>query len=131
MLHGRKVGNHLGVDPKTEEDRRMWRLLQDHRRHDGLDRGPQFPGGVTMTDLPKPDYARNMRLIGHSDQGGRPDGVQLMVHRGFAYIGHMFSKGFSVIDVRDPRNPQAGRAISRRRPTPGTSICRRTATCCW
>ena len=60
-----------------------------------------------MTDLPKPDYARNMRIIGHSDQGGRPDGVQVMVHRGFAYVGHMFSKGFSVIDVRDAKNPRA------------------------
>ena len=60
-----------------------------------------------MSDLPKPDYARNMRIVGHTDQGGRPDGVQVMVHRGFAYVGHMFSKGFSVIDVRDPRNPKA------------------------
>ena len=60
-----------------------------------------------MTDLPKPDYARNMRIVGHSDQGGRPDGVQVMVHRGFAYVGHMFSKGFSVIDVRDAKNPRA------------------------
>ena len=59
-----------------------------------------------MADLPKPDYARNLRLIGHSDQGGRPDGVQLMVQDGFAYIGHMFSKGFSVVDVRDPKNPK-------------------------
>jgi hypothetical protein len=47
-----------------------------------------------------------MRLIGHSDQGGRPDGVQLMVHRGFAYIGHMVSQGFSIVDVRDPKNPK-------------------------
>src|SRR5215472_16162753 len=60
-----------------------------------------------MSRLPIPDYARNMRLIGHSDQGGRPDGVQIMVHRGFAYVGHMFSKGFSVIDVRDPTNSRA------------------------
>jgi hypothetical protein len=60
-----------------------------------------------MTDLPKPDYARNMRIIGYSDQGGRPDGVQIMVHRGFGYVGHMFSKGFSVIDVRDAANPRA------------------------
>src|SRR5204862_938811 len=37
--------------------------------------------------------------------GGRPDGVQLMVHRGFAYIGHMFSNGFSVVDVKDPARP--------------------------
>ena len=29
MLHGRKLGTHLGVDLKTDEDRRMWRLLQD------------------------------------------------------------------------------------------------------
>ena len=26
-----------------------------------------------------PDYARNMRIVGHSDQGGRADGVQVMV----------------------------------------------------
>ncbi len=59
-----------------------------------------------MSDLPKPDFARNMRIVGYSDQGGRPDGVQLMVHRGFAYIGHMFSKGFSVVDVRNPKGPK-------------------------
>jgi len=68
-------------------------------------------------DLPKPDYARNMRLIGYSDQGGRPDGVQIMVHRGYAYVGHMFSKGFSVIDVRDPRTP---RAVNHLAAPPGT-----------
>jgi len=60
-----------------------------------------------MSDLPKLDHARNMRVVGHSDQGGRPDGVQVIVHRGYAYVGHMFSKGFSVIDVRDPKNPRA------------------------
>ncbi|HUH84653.1 MAG TPA: hypothetical protein VLX85_08570 [Stellaceae bacterium] len=57
-------------------------------------------------DLLRPDYAHHMRLLGHSDQGGRADGVQLMVHRGYAYIGHIFSKGFSVLDVRDPRTPK-------------------------
>jgi hypothetical protein len=60
-----------------------------------------------MNELPKPDYARNMRIVGHSDQGGRPDAVQVMVHRGYAYVGHMFSKGFSVLDVRDPKKPRA------------------------
>jgi len=68
-------------------------------------------------DLPKPDFARNMRLIGYSDQGGRPDGVQIMVERGFAYVGHMFSKGFSVIDVRDPRNPKPANYVAA---PPGT-----------
>ncbi len=70
-----------------------------------------------MTDLPKPDYARNMRIVGHTDQGGRPDGVQVMVHRGFAYVGHMFSKGFSVVDVRDAKNP---RAVNYLAAPPGT-----------
>jgi hypothetical protein len=59
-----------------------------------------------IQDLPVPELSRNMRLIGHTDQGGRPDGVQLMVHRGYAYIGHMFSKGFSVVDVKDPARPK-------------------------
>ncbi len=61
---------------------------------------------MASQNLPKPEYAKNMKLIGHSDQGGRPDGVQLMVNKGFAITGHMFSKGFSVIDVRDPRDPK-------------------------
>jgi hypothetical protein len=70
-----------------------------------------------VSDLPKPDYARNMRLIGHSDQGGRPDGVQVMVHRGYATIGHMFSKGFSIVDVRDPKNPKPANYVAA---PPGT-----------
>ena len=68
-------------------------------------------------DLPRPDHARNMRLVGYCDQGGRPDGVQVMVHRGHAYVGHMFSKGFSVVDVRDPKNPRAAAYIAA---PPGT-----------
>jgi 2-polyprenyl-6-methoxyphenol hydroxylase-like FAD-dependent oxidoreductase len=31
MLHGRKLGTYFGVDLKTEQDRRMWKLLQDRR----------------------------------------------------------------------------------------------------
>lgn len=60
-----------------------------------------------MGELPKPDYARAMRLIGHSDQGGRGDGLQVMVHRGFAYVAHPWSGGFTIIDVKDPKNPGA------------------------
>jgi len=29
MLHGRKLGTHLGVGLKTDEDRKMWKRLQD------------------------------------------------------------------------------------------------------
>src|SRR3984893_11639552 len=31
MLHGRKLGTHLGVNLQTDEERAMWRLLQDQR----------------------------------------------------------------------------------------------------
>ena len=57
---------------------------------------------------------QNVRLVGYCDQGGRSDGVQIMVHRGYAYVGHIFSKGFSVIDVHDPKNPKQLKI--RRRP---------------
>ncbi|MCB1983087.1 MAG: hypothetical protein KDF63_14665 [Rhodoferax sp.] len=56
-------------------------------------------------DLTPPDFARNMRLIGHSDIGGRGDGLQLMVHRGHAYVAHPWSQGFSIVDLRDPIKP--------------------------
>jgi hypothetical protein len=50
---------------------------------------------MIASDLPSPTRARNMRLIGHSDQGSRPDGVQIMVEKRYAYVGHFFSKGLS------------------------------------
>jgi 2-polyprenyl-6-methoxyphenol hydroxylase-like FAD-dependent oxidoreductase len=31
MRHGRKLGTHLGVNLRTDEDRAMWKLLQDYR----------------------------------------------------------------------------------------------------
>src|SRR6202045_5171283 len=50
--------------------------------------------------------SRNLSFISRSDQGGRGDGVQVMVHRGYAYVGHGFSNGITIIDVRDPKNPK-------------------------
>src|SRR5258708_8183274 len=57
--------------------------------------------------MARADAAKNISFVAYSDQGGRPDGVQVIVHKGFAYVGHMFSDGFSVLDVRDPRKPEA------------------------
>ena len=50
--------------------------------------------------------ARGIRLLARDDQAGRPDGVQVIVHKGHAFIGHMFADGFSVVDVRDPTKPK-------------------------
>lgn len=48
--------------------------------------------------------SRKVRLLSRCDQGGKLDGVQVIVHKGHAFIGHMFSDGFTVVDVRDPLN---------------------------
>ena len=56
-----------------------------------------FPAGAT---------ASNARFLSRNDQGGRPDGVQVILHKSHAFIGHMFSDGFSVVDVRDPLHPK-------------------------
>lgn len=39
-----------------------------------------------MSGLPKPDFARNMRIVGHADQGGRPDGVQTDYNGGLCVL---------------------------------------------
>jgi hypothetical protein len=53
-----------------------------------------------------PDSARNIDYVSHHELDGHGDCVQIMVHRGYAYIGHMFSDGFTVVDVRDAKNPR-------------------------
>ncbi|GAC1355913.1 MAG: LVIVD repeat-containing protein [Ktedonobacteraceae bacterium] len=53
-------------------------------------------------DVPR----RNIDFVSHSEQGGRGDGVQIMVHKGHAYIGHMFSNGITIVNVADPKNPR-------------------------
>jgi hypothetical protein len=44
--------------------------------------------------------------VSRCDQGGRLDGVQVIVHKDHAFIGHMFADGFSVVDVRDAKKPK-------------------------
>jgi hypothetical protein len=53
--------------------------------------------------IPPQGIGHNIRHISYSDQGGRPDGVQVMVNRGHVYVGHMFSNGITVLDAADPR----------------------------
>lgn len=59
-----------------------------------------------MSAVMKPVAAKGIKFVAHSDMNGKGDGVQVMVHRGFAYVGHGFSNGITTLDVRDPRNPK-------------------------
>ncbi len=63
------------------------------------------PGLATAADRPVPPEGIGHRIkhLSYSDQGGRPDGVQVMVNRKHVYIGHMFSDGITVMDAADPR----------------------------
>jgi hypothetical protein len=54
-------------------------------------------------DIPPEGIGRGIRHVSYSDQGGRPDGVQVMMHREHLYVGHMFSDGVTVLDAKDPR----------------------------
>src|ERR1041384_91262 len=55
-------------------------------------------------DIPPQGIGKRIRHISYSDQGGRPDAVQVMVNRKHVYVGHMFSGGLTIIDANDPRN---------------------------
>ena len=59
--------------------------------------------GAADPEVPRAGIGRGIRHLSYSDQGGRPDGVQVMVNRGHVYVGHMFSDGVTVLDAADPR----------------------------
>ncbi len=61
--------------------------------------------------------SQKMELLATSDVAGRPDTLQVMLHRGHAFVSHPFSGGFSVIDIKNPRQPKPVTYVP---PPPGT-----------
>src|SRR5262245_7260734 len=57
----------------------------------------------SRTSIPPTGIGRRIRHVSYSDQGGRPDGVQIMVNRHHVYVGHMFNDGVTILDAADPR----------------------------
>jgi hypothetical protein len=53
--------------------------------------------------VPAHGIGRRIRHVSYSNQGGRPDGVQVMVNRKHVYVGHMFSDGVTILEASDPR----------------------------
>jgi hypothetical protein len=60
----------------------------------------------TAGPVPPQGIGNRIRHVSYSDQGGRPDGVQVMYHpkNKQLFVGHMFSDGMTVLDASDPRN---------------------------
>src|SRR4051812_48617077 len=53
--------------------------------------------------VPAHGIGRRIRHVSYSNQGGRPDGVQVMVNRKHVYVGHMFSDGVTILEASDRR----------------------------
>jgi hypothetical protein len=64
-----------------------------------------------------PHTNATLRLLGHSDQGGRPHGIQIMVHNDHAYVGQARYGGFTIVDVTNPREPRPAGFVAT---APGT-----------
>jgi len=85
---------------------RPWRERPPRWDHDDRDFAESGSMNGDDTTMRPPELASGFTQIGHSDQGGRPDAMQLQYWREHVYVGHLFSAGFSVIDVGDPRQPR-------------------------
>src|SRR5258708_38752100 len=61
-----------------------------------------------VSGLPAFLVARGFRRVGHSDHGGKGDGMQIMRHGDVVYVGHMgdFGVGTSIVDVSDLARPR-------------------------
>ena len=62
-----------------------------------------------MTTTPTPWFSRNIELLGYHDLGGRPAfklAMQEVNGRWYLYMGHLWHRGWSILDVTDPAAPQ-------------------------
>jgi hypothetical protein len=66
--------------------------------------GCATPQASSSEPIPPQGIGHRIKHVSYSDQGGRPDAVQVMVNRKHVYVGHMFSNGITVLDANDPRN---------------------------
>ena len=76
-----------------------------------LARAATAPTAPPVWNIPPEGVGNRIKHISWSDQGGRLDGVQIMLIRKHLYIGHQFTDGFSVLDASDPRNIKPAKYI--------------------
>jgi hypothetical protein len=74
-------------------------------RHRGWIRARRDPTVSHLTGAGHPSSS-GMSLLSTCDVGGHEDTLQIMLWLGHAFVAHPFSGGFSVVDVRDPRQPK-------------------------
>src|SRR3981081_3895600 len=74
--------------------------------------GCATPHASPTEPIPPQGIGHRIKHVSYSDQGGRPDAVQVMVNRRHVYVGHMFSNGVTILDASDPRKLKPGHCWS-------------------
>ena len=49
---------------------------------------------------------KNVKFVAYCDMEGRRDGIQVVAHDNYLYVGHLWSQGVDIIDISDPKNPK-------------------------
>lgn len=86
----------MGLDASVQLGQRDWQ--QD-----------DILAGTDLEAIYRQSEARNLRLVGYSDVEGRPAfklGIQAVGDRWYLYCGHLWHRGWSVIDVTQPSAPR-------------------------
>src|SRR2546426_9978906 len=73
-------------------------------------------------DIPPQGIGHRIKHVSYSDQGGKPDAVQVMVNRRHVYVGHMFSGAITTSDAPDPRHLKPVRYCNAGGPTRTTHL---------
>ncbi|MFX1508513.1 MAG: hypothetical protein ACFFDC_20725, partial [Promethearchaeota archaeon] len=94
--------------------------------YSGSYKSPKYSVYPNMTFTPHnfPPFFINTKLISQSALDGRGDTFQLVKHGNYIYICHLFSSGFSVVDVKDPTKPEVVNFISTGNPHSWNIKCR-------
>ena len=73
-----------------------------------------FSPGVSA-QIPQGWQAANMRPIGYSDLDGRGGAFKMAIKhvgdRWYLYMGHLWNRGWSIVDVTDPAKPKVAKFI--------------------
>ena len=69
----------------------------------------------TAAQIPAGWEGSNMRAIGYSDLDGRGGAFKMAIKRvgdrWYMYLGHLWHRGWSIVDVTDPANPKVAKFI--------------------
>ncbi|HEV8642448.1 MAG TPA: hypothetical protein VGV13_15255 [Methylomirabilota bacterium] len=67
-----------------------------------------------MSAAPGPWWSDHVEVVGYSDLAGRPGfklAMQEVGGRFYLYLGHLWHRGWSIVDVTDPRSPRLVRFV--------------------